>query len=92
MHACTGILSPEEMARTKALVAEFEAPTGRGRRLHEKLVLRAQQHRNWLDEWWCVPLAFPLFFKCVTVVFVVVIVVVVIGSSTPITSGGAPRR
>ncbi len=47
-----GILSPEEIKQTEQLVQQFQEPGGRGERLHQKLVQRSTQQRNWLEDWW----------------------------------------
>jgi carnitine O-acetyltransferase len=47
-----GRLSTEEFERTKRLVEEFQRPGGRGERLHNKLLARAQSRKNWLEDWW----------------------------------------
>jgi len=47
-----GRLTPEEYEKTKSIVEEFQKPGGRGERLHQKLLARAQSRRNWLEDWW----------------------------------------
>lgn len=44
------ILNDEEFARTTALIKDFEK--GPGQQLQVLLEKRAQQHLNWLEDWW----------------------------------------
>lgn len=48
------LLTPAELATSKAAVDDFIKPGGVGQRLQEKLVARREdsKHKNWIYEWW----------------------------------------
>ncbi|KKA27106.1 hypothetical protein TD95_001121 [Thielaviopsis punctulata] len=48
------LLTPEELAKSKAAVAEFIKPGGVGEKLQEKLVAKRNdpEVKNWLYDWW----------------------------------------
>jgi len=46
------LLSPEELEKTKAVVKEFGREGGAGEKLQQALLERAENHENWLSEWW----------------------------------------
>ena len=46
------LLTEEEFMRTKAAVAEFQLAGGVGERLQAALKARAENSRNWMDQWW----------------------------------------
>eukprot|EP01137_Pigoraptor_chileana_P035371 Opistho-2@29268 len=46
------VVNDADYEETSRVVNDFKRPGGAGERLHVKLVERAKEHRNWLEEWW----------------------------------------
>ena len=46
------LLNDEEYAHTAAVVAEFQREGGEGEALQEFLEEKAENERNWMEEWW----------------------------------------
>jgi hypothetical protein len=52
LHSIRPLATPEQLATSASLVADFQREGGVGQRLHSLLVQRAAREHNWLERWW----------------------------------------
>ncbi|TMW67940.1 hypothetical protein Poli38472_007612 [Pythium oligandrum] len=45
-------LTKDELQKTEALAKDYGKPGGEAERLQKVLLKRAEEHENWLEEWW----------------------------------------